>query len=258
MKWKKMKIVALWSLLLGACVVLFGFAKSEQANSICWKVEVEVQELEGVYFINEETVQTRIMNMGHPIIGTMMSEIAVNDIQQRLERMPSVSEATVYPSVDGVLSVKVSQRKPVARVIEANGESFYIDDVYEMMPLSDSYTAKVPLVVIQSELTYREKLEEDSKDQVMINDVMKLVNYIAADKFWSAMIEHVVRTEKGEYILIPRLGNQEIILGKTHRLDRKMKKLRAFYDEEMGKRNLNQYKTINLKYKDQVIGERYY
>ncbi|MEO0404323.1 MAG: hypothetical protein AAF193_05590 [Bacteroidota bacterium] len=258
MKWKKIKLVALWSLLLGGCVALFGFAKHQQSNSICWKVEVEVQELEGVYFINEETVQTRIVNMGQPIIGTNMSDIAINEIQDRLQRMPSVSEATVYPSVDGVLSVKVSQRKPLARIIEASGESYYIDNAHQMMPLSDSYTAKVPVVVLKSELTYRETLEENGEDQALVNDVMSLVNYISADPFWSAMIEHVVRDDKGDYILIPRLGNQEIILGRTIRMDRKMKKLRAFYNEELNKRNLNQYKTLNLKYRDQVIGERYY
>ena len=54
------------------------------------------------------------------------------------------------------------------------------------------------------------------------------------------------------------MGNHKIVLGKSRYIDRKMKKLRAFYDAELRSRNLNIYKIINLKYRDQVIGERYY
>ena len=241
---------------MGACITVFGFVKAEQKRSTCWRMNVEVEEIEGVYFIDEARIKTRILNMGDPIIGTPMQAIQVNSIQDRLRRMPSVDDATVYPGVDGILKVKVTQRKPIARIFEGSGTSYYIDEKRQMMPLSDQYSARVPVVVVKNDLEFTENLNEDQ--QTILNDISDVVSYLERDPLWNAQIEHLALLENGEFELVPRMGNHKIVLGKSRYIDRKMKKLRAFYDAELRSRNLNIYKIINLKYRDQVIGERYY
>lgn len=256
MKWKSVKRILIWTLMIGGCVTAFGFVKAEQQRATCWQMEVEVEEIEGVYFIDEARVRTRILNMGDPIIGTPMEALQVNSIQDRLRRMPSVDDATVYPGVDGILKVKVTQRKPIARIFEGGGTSYYIDEKRQMMPLSDQYSARVPAVVIETELEFTESLSEDQ--QAIVNDIAEVVTYLEKDPLWGAQIEHLALLKNGDFELIPRMGNHKIVLGNSRHLDRKMKKLRAFYDAELQSRNLNIYKRINLKYRDQVIGERYY
>ena len=134
---KNIKYASIWILIIGTSAVLFGFSRKEQSEASCWQLNVEVEEIEGVYFINEQTVKTRILNLGQPVIGTPMEEIDVNGIQSDLRAMPSVNNATVYPGIDGVLTVKISQRKPIARIITKSGESYYLDEKAQMMPLSD-------------------------------------------------------------------------------------------------------------------------
>jgi hypothetical protein len=48
-------------------------------------------------------------------------------------------------SIDGVLKAVVKQKTPIARVFTDEG-SFYIDYQGSTMPLSDEYTARVPIV----------------------------------------------------------------------------------------------------------------
>ncbi|MGB0422826.1 MAG: cell division protein FtsQ/DivIB [Flavobacteriales bacterium] len=255
---KNIKYASVWLLTIGVCAVLFGFSRKEQSEASCWKLNVDVEEIEGVYFINDQTVKTRILNLGQPIIGTPMSEIDVNGIQSDLRAMPSVNNATVYPGIDGVLSIRISQRKPIARIIAKNGVSYYLDEKAQMMPLSEKYTARVPVIVLQRELPFKENKDQSEAALTLLKDMHLLITNIEKDPFWSAQIEHIALLPNGDYELIPRVGIHNILLGSTNKMDRKLKKLKAFYDASINQRNLNQYKRINLKYANQVIGERYY
>jgi cell division protein FtsQ len=52
------------------------------------------------------------------------------------------------------------------------------------------------------------------------------------------------------------VGNHKIILGDCSDLEQKFKKLFAFYKDGLNKIGWNTYKTINLKYKNQVVCTR--
>ena len=43
-------------------------------------------------------------------------------------------------TIDGGLKVDVKQRNPIIRIINADGDSYYLDDEGKLMPLSDKYT----------------------------------------------------------------------------------------------------------------------
>lgn len=265
MKKKAIKNIALWSLILTFCLVLFGFSQKEQGESACWKMDISVKQLEGMYFIDNAAVENRILDLGSPILGSTLNDININQIQQHLEKMPSVKSATVYPSVDGVLKVRVEQRMPVLRIINPDGESYYIDEEGKKMPLSDTYTARVlvavmakPQALATSASPYQIATNPDLAPNSLLDDVFALQQVLDRDPFWSAQIEHLFVKGNGEIEMIPRVGNQRIVLGKAERIDRKLKKLKAFYDATVHTRDLNQYKTISLKYRDQVVCERYY
>ena len=62
----------------------------------------------------------------------------------------------------------------------------------------------------------------------------------------------------GDFVMIPRVGRAEIIIGDETELDSKLRRLKAFMKEMSHKNNLNKYKRINVKYRDQVVCERFY
>ena len=55
-----------------------------------------------------------------------------------------IKQAQVFMSVDGSITAKIEQKKPIARV--STNASYYIDEQGSYMPLSTNYTARVPLV----------------------------------------------------------------------------------------------------------------
>ena len=49
-----------------------------------------------------------------------------------------------------------------------------------------------------------------------------------------------------------------IVIGEVYNLESKFNKLMLFYEEGLSKTGWNEYKTINLKYKDQVVCTKRY
>lgn len=57
----------------------------------------------------------------------------------------------------------------------------------------------------------------------------------------------------GEFVLVPLIGDQKIILGSTRHLDDKLNRLKIFYQKAMPATGWREYETINLKYNGQIV-----
>ena len=71
--------------------------------------------------------------------------------------------------------------------------------------------------------------------------------------FWDAQIEQIYVTENNEIELIPRIGDNLILLGKIDNFEQKLENLQCLYEQALSKVGWNKYDTINLKYNNQVI-----
>ena len=57
----------------------------------------------------------------------------------------------------------------------------------------------------------------------------------------------------GDLILIPRVGYQQIVLGKPIDIADKFSKLKLLYEKGILEKGWNNYSHINLKFKNQII-----
>jgi cell division protein FtsQ len=53
-----------------------------------------------------------------------------------------------------------------------------------------------------------------------------------------------------------RSGDYRINFGDLTEIERKIKKLKAFYNKAFLDSTIHKYKTINIKYHNQVVGEK--
>ena len=89
-----------------------------------------------------------------------------------------------------------------------------------------------------------------------LKKMFELTEYIRGDEFLSPMIEQIYVSQNEEFILIPKVGRQKIIFGKYIDIEDKFNRLKLFYQEGMSREGWQKYKTINLKYRKQVVCER--
>ena len=164
--------------------------------------------------------------------------IDLNRLETALNSNPMIKKAEVYMSVNGVLSANIEQRRPIARV-HAN-TSYYVDDQGVYMPLSDNYSARVPLVT------------GDVKKNDL-NTISKIAKVIDEDLF---LKQHVIEIHQGQSNSINlkmRTFDFTLELGDLNNLKKKLSNFKAFYKKAQKDNKLDVYSHINLKFDSQVI-----
>jgi len=239
-------------------MIFIAFA-DKKGNSAVSKVNIEVVPLsDGNLLIDSNEVKKVIKSTyGVELEGTSIAELDVARVEQMLETDAFIADADVYVDASGKVQVRVVQREPVLRIISSNGQNYYLDKDGFKMPLSDHFSARV-LVATGNIPPYSDdflkapKNGEPEKKNVL-KDLFALRNDLGNDEFMNALIEQVYVSNRGEYILIPKLGDQKIILGNYDNIEDKFKRLKVFYKEGMPYEGWQKYGEINLKYKGQVV-----
>jgi cell division protein FtsQ len=243
-------------------IALFGFVEHERNELPCHAIDIKIDESNEMFFIDKNDIMEIINSIGDTIIGKAIGEIDIYKLEKIINRNPSVEKAHVYKILNGELTIEVKQRTPLFRVFSMAGESYYIDKLGYFMPLSEKYTARVPIVsgyifekyAPNAEITIYDIIENDSiASKTIIDDVFLLSEFITNNEFWNAQIDQIYVNIDRDIELIPRVGSHTIIFGNAENLEEKFENLMLFYQEALPKVGWNEYKYINLKFKDQII-----
>jgi cell division protein FtsQ len=258
---KKWVHILIWMAVLAGALALLSFVHSSNESAICWKIDIDISNSEKVLFVNESLLRQQITESLGALEETPMSTISIDRIREIVLANSGVSSAVVHKTLDGRIHINAEQRVPNCRVLNADGSGFYLDQEGWIVPLSSRYTAHVPVftgeIQESAQISCIEELVAlDKTAKSHLDEIHKVANYLEAHPFWLAQIDHVWIEKDGDFIMIPRVGNHEIIVGNVDELDVKMKKLEAFYGKTVKKANLNKYETINLKFRNQVVCKR--
>ncbi|MBK9176177.1 MAG: hypothetical protein IPM46_07545 [Flavobacteriales bacterium] len=240
-------------------LLTLGFVDHSTGNAPISEVKVRVLGGEGVHFVDEMAVRRVIMNQGTAVLGVPSAQVEIAAIEQRLRAIPCVADAEVYHDMAGNLHVKVRQREPVLRVINADGSGFYIDREGWTLPLDDDYTARVPVAMgwLMEPGASRGVIRVNAHDSLVnryrSDDLYRLALFLREDPFWGALIDQVVVNADGQMELVPTVGGQRILIGDGTALEQRFAKLKLFYAEGIPKADWRRYSRIDLRFGDQVV-----
>ena len=162
----------------------------------------------------------------------------IKSIESVIMSQPQIKEAEVFLNLNGLVDVIVEEKKPILRVFESS-DSYYLDEDCQIMPLSDLYTS-------------RNLIASGDLNSFNTEDICKLSKYIESDKFLKSLISQIY-FEKNNIILVTRIQNHEINIGDLDFIELKFDNLLCFYNNVINFKGWNYYKSINLKYTDQII-----
>ena len=66
-------------------------------------------------------------------------------METELEKNVWIKTAELFFDNNEILQVTVQEREPVARVFTPRGTTFYIDNELAMLPLSEKFSARLPV-----------------------------------------------------------------------------------------------------------------
>ena len=259
----KFKNIAFIVLSIMAIIAVLGLAEATRRDVKFTDVKVNIDTREGNFFVDIIDIESQVFAHGYQTGIEAVLNIDRKQLEDQFDEMPSVKKSQVYHSLSGVLYVEIKQRTPLVRVF-TNSHSFYLDKEGYVMPLSSKYTAKVPVAngVIKLKYTDVAGLNFATKNDFIHDnpEAMKLYEaYVLSKKFrevdfWNAQFKQMYFKADGDIELIPSVGNHVILIGGVDDLDESLTKLMILYKEGLSKTGWNNYKVINLKYKDQIVG----
>src|SRR5579863_10020793 len=258
---KRILIISGWVVLIAGASVLLGFAKSKRSNTLCKSVDIIITQKGTDLFITSDEIRALITKDQGAVERKPMDKINLPELQQMLNDNSYIINAQVYATLDGDIKVKVAQKNPIARIINESNESYYVDSPEYFMPLTDNCTPRVLIVngkvnepYAANYINNAKKMETDTSVHSMLPGIYRIASYINNDAFWKAQITQVYIDSAKNFTLIPRVGGQHIILGDTTDLKQKFDKLFVLYKDGFNNNGKwNEYATINLKYKHQII-----
>lgn len=250
--WKLLFKCFAWTVCLSGLVVLMGFVGVKKQTVTCTNVKILIPGADN--FIEREEIDAILKQNQGTLIGRNLERINLEDIEKNIKSNPYIAFAKVYADMDGVIHIEIQQRQPILRVINASDQDFYIDKDGLKMPISPNFTANV--LVANGKILEHFSGRVDTLITKMAKDLYKTALFIKRDTLWDAQIEQLFVDEQGDIEFIPRVGNQRIVLGVADSLELKMRNLLAFYKKAMPKVGWDTYKTINIKYTNQVVCEK--
>ncbi|MCC7244437.1 MAG: hypothetical protein IT269_02060 [Saprospiraceae bacterium] len=244
-----------WVMFLFMVGMIWLLARQRKARAFTEDIQVEVNPLEsGDKLISERDVrQALLVAFGSDLESTELAELDVDRMERMLEEDPFVKDADTYIDQNNHLHVKIDQREPVLRVLDTNGGNYYLDASGKKMPPSKNFAARV-IVATGNIAPYTPEFRE--KRRSSLKDLFNITQTLLADDFFSSFIQQIHVNSAGEFILVPLIGDQQIILGSARKLEDKLKRLKIFYQEGLPYEGWRKYKTINLKYNGQVVCKR--
>jgi cell division protein FtsQ len=242
--WKNIVIIIVILGLLS--YVVFAVLKFSHKNEDqkCESVVITIKDSAKTQFVSSKDIKDRLIKEDIKLVGKRFKKINTEKIEKTLEENPFILNVECYTTSSGDLNIDVWQREPVFRVYGKS--SYYVDVQGKTFPISSDYVAYVPVVSCPAEL-YKSYVTGPLKGFMI---------FIKNDPFWSAQIEQVDVQLNGDVILIPRVGDQEIEIGRLEDYPSKLAKLKEFYKKGLNKIGWGDYKRISIKFKNQVVCTR--
>ncbi|MEP7239205.1 MAG: FtsQ-type POTRA domain-containing protein [Ferruginibacter sp.] len=250
---KNIMLASFWIALGGATIFLLVAAIKTKEAHHCKNIEINIHGVSNNFFVDKKDILNAItaMEKTNPV-GKAIGSFNLKKMEVELEKNVWIKSAELFFDNNETLQVTVQEREPVARVFTVTGATFYIDNDLMILPLSEKFSARLPVFT---------NFPSDNKvlaksDSSLLMDVKTISLAIQKDSFSMAMIDQVDITPKRLFEMIPKIGNQLIVFGDATDVDAKLDKLKTFYKDIMVKAGWNYYSVINLQYKNQVVAKR--
>jgi cell division protein FtsQ len=253
---KRVRDAIIWLLLFISLGTVTFFAVQRKANADVKAVDIEIIGVLGDQkMISEKEIKRILMETaGKPITKSNIKTLNLRKLEQKLDRDKRIERADIYFDAKDILHVIVHQKVPVMRVVVENGADYYLDINGKKVQHTVGSAIRVPIVTGITE-TFTPAIFASDKPS-KLRDIFVMLKKVQDDPFLTALVEqvHVNQDSIGDIIIIPKVGREQLVIGDARNLDEKFEKLKIFYRDGLPRLGWNRYKTLNLKYDNQIAG----
>ena len=209
---------------------------------------IEIQGHYGGSFLSVDSVASLLQSHTAGVRGELLSLFNMQQVEMKLQQHPWIRKAQLYFDNKDILHVRVTEKIPLARVFTLNGTSSYLDEVGQLMPLSTTRAVKVPVFT-----GIADSVGIKNRDSLLLIQMRDMAQFIVNDTFWNAQVAQLDRTADQNWEMIPVVGDHIVKLGQATDFPGQLRNLFIFYKQVLVKAGFNRYRTIDLRYENQVV-----
>ncbi len=232
------------------CLALAGASGMREKREYS-SIAIENDSPQGYRFLEDEEVIARAEEWTGGILGHKMKEVNLHLLETRLDQYSCIRKSQVYADSEGVLHIRLSERRPFLRLQTANG-GFYADREGKIFPLQSRYTAWVP--VVDGHLPIGDWYRFSEEEQEWLDCLIDLVAALQDNGKWTNRCTQIHVTRKGHLVLMLDGYDEKFIWGDFDRRKQKLRKIEQYISLIRPQRPEGKaYKSVNLHFNGQII-----
>lgn len=265
-----------WVAIIAYLVASSRLSNSQQSGQMVKSIEVVVRDSAQIQIITPAMVRLWLAREGFKFLNTPVAKINTAQIEKLVTSRGFVRSAQVHTTMDGVIHISLTQRKPIARVNTTNGYNFYITDDNYILPLQNHSVLYVPVItgnftppfernfVGSLEANAGEMKKKYAKSYDFTVNLINFVRLVQGDNFWAAQVVQInvlgggsgkagERWQEPDVEVIPRAGSHVIMMGDVRNPQKKFEKMMTFYKKVLSTQRWDHPQMINLKFENQIV-----
>jgi len=223
-------------LLLGGCC---WFAQYRYQNKNTLKIEVSFTH--APQLLNTLAVNKLLTQKLGSKSSLMKDSLDLNMLEIQLNSTPEVKNAEIFVQPEGVLSLQITERQPLFKVV--SDPPFFSD-------------ASGVLFAFQTLDSIHYPEFYASTPTISMESTAALISSLKTDPFLARELKSI-RLEKNQYHLYLKSYDFQVVFGTPDRVQEKINKLKMFCAFQNVQDSLKTFQKINLSYKRQVVASTF-
>lgn len=236
------------------------------SNIYAGKINVSKVNIKVSYGVSDTIVLATNINESLKIefgdfLKKQRKDIDQKKIESFLMQNPYIEQAQVYQTLKGVLNIEIKQREPIVRIYTLRNKEYYIDKLGKVILIDDNQLTDV--VVASGNVDVNNSNLDKNLDTIDIenkkgfdktlSNIYYIAQKLASDSILNYQIDQIYVPAKGNYELIPKIGNYIIRIGENKDLEEELIKLRYLYKEAFSRNGWDNYSFVDLRFRHQVV-----
>lgn len=240
------KTITKWSVLLllfAYCILMGAWAKGEADRHLCEGIEIEVKGSRQMDSIVMRGVARELARYPHRIKGARLNQINTVSIEKYLEALNTFESVNCMITSGSRLRIEIVPLVPVMRLFTGD-KSYYINKDGKQIESKSEFYTSAPVVT------------GNFNDDFQPKAILPLVRFIEKDPMLRELVGMIEARNEHNLILVPRMLGHVVNYGDTTRLEEKRDALQLFYKKVMPYKGWEEYDTVSVKFRGQVVATR--
>lgn len=261
--------LVVWALLVAWLVWAGRLGAERRAEARVERIRIVVADSARSGAVTPGMVHGWLRDAGMKIAGERTNDVNTLAIVRLVRSHLFVERVRVTTDLAGNLDIVLTQRRPMLRLSTEDGYDCYITDGGYVLPVQAHAAHYVPVVTGRFEVPFQrgyagtlDSLANGEKNYtesyLFLSNLINFVKYIEENDFWRAQVVQINvlgsgRGKEPQIEIVPRAGDQVVLLGSLDGAPEKLEKLKLFYRGALDWEGWDGHRYIDLRFKNQIV-----